>query len=218
MDKNKIIKEIQSYIKKEFQGESSGHDYWHTLRVWKTAKEIAKKEGGNLFVIELAALLHDIADWKFYGADTKEGSKKARQLLERFRINEDIIKHVCDIIDDISFKGAGVEKKIKTIEGKIVQDADRLDAIGAIGIARTFTTGASRGRVLYNPEISLKKEVHDFKKADSYSSIHHFYDKILRLKNLMKTNTGKKLAKERHKFVENYLKQFFKEWEAMVTK
>lgn len=212
MNKKEIINKVGKYLEKNFKNESSGHDYYHSLRVRKIAEKIAKKEGGDLFVIELGALLHDIADWKFYGGTNEIGIKKAKILLKDLGTDEDTINRVCYIIDNISFKGAGVRNRMKTIEGKIVQDADRLDALGAIGIARTFTTGASRGRILYNPEISIKKEVLDFSKIDSYSSIHHFYDKVLKLKSLINTDTGKKIAKERHKFVELFLKEFFAEW------
>ncbi|TSC93829.1 MAG: uncharacterized protein CEN87_729 [Parcubacteria group bacterium Licking1014_1] len=216
MNKNKIIKGIQNYIKKEFKGESTGHDWWHIFRVWKMAKEIAKKESGDLFIIELGALLHDIADWKFHD-DVKAGSKKTRQLLNRFKVDEATIKHVCDIVDNVSFKGAGVKNKIKTLEGKIVQDSDRLDVIGAMGIARTFAYGGSIKREIYNPSIKpkLHKSFEEYKKNQS-SSINHFYEKILLLKDRLNTKTAKKIAIQRHKFLENYLKQFFKEWEIKI--
>lgn len=219
MNKNKIIKQIQNYIRKEFEGESAGHDCWHSFRVWKMSKEIAKKEGGNLFVIELAALLHDVADWKFYGGDIKAGGKKAKQLLEKLKVDEETIEHICDIIDNVSFKGAGAENGIKTLEGKIVQDSDRLDVIGAMGIARTFAYGGNKGRGIYNPKIKpkLHKSFGDYKKNKS-SSINHFYEKILLLKDRLNTRTAKKIAEKRHKFLENYLKQFFEEWEVKISK
>ncbi len=216
MDKNKIIKEIQNYIKKEFEGESTGHDWWHVFRVWKMAKEIAKKEGGDLFIIELGALLHDIADWKFQD-NKKAGSKETRALLEKFKINETTIKHVCDIVDNVSFKGAGVKNGIKTLEGKIVQDSDRLDVIGAMGIARTFAYGGWKGREIYNPDIKpkLHKSFSEYKNSKS-TSINHFYEKNLLLKDRLNTKTAKKIAQKRHKFLENYLKQFLKEWEVKI--
>ena len=136
MNKKQIVTQVKEYIKKDFKSEPTGHDWWHSWRVWKMAKKIAKREGGDLFIIELAALLHDIADWKFYNGDTKAGSKKAKTLLKNLGVDDKTIKYICHIIDNISFKGAGVKNKIKTREGKIVQDADRLDVIGAIGIAR----------------------------------------------------------------------------------
>ncbi len=135
MNKKQIVTQVKEYIKKDFKSEPTGHDWWHSWRVWKMAKKIAKREGGDLFIIELAALLHDIADWKFYNGDTKAGSKKAKTLLKNLGVDDKTIKYICHIIDNISFKGAGVKNKIKTREGKIVQDAHRLDVIGAIGIA-----------------------------------------------------------------------------------
>jgi len=213
MDKNKVIKEVKKYLKKNFINESTGHDYWHFLRVWKMAKEITKKEGGDLFIIELGALLHDIADWKFYGGTHKIGTEKAKVLLNKLGVDYKIIKHVCYIIDNISFKGAKVKNSMKTKEGKIVQDADKLDAIGAIGIARVFSYGGNSGREIYNPNI--KPKMHGSFKAyrnGKSSSINHFYEKLLLLRNRMNTKTGRKIAETRHKFLENYLKEFLKEW------
>lgn len=186
-------------------------------RVWKISKEIAKKEGGDLFVIELAVLLHDIADWKFYGGNIKIGSEKAKSLLKKLRVDDKTIKHIRHIIDNISFKGAKVKNRIKTKEGKIVQDADRLDAIGAIGIARTFACGAYKGREIYNPDIKpkLHKSFKEYKSSKS-TSINHFYEKLLLLKNRLNTKTAKKIAQKRHEFLEGYLRQFFKEWEVKL--
>ncbi len=213
MDKQEIIQKTADYVKAELSNESSGHDWWHVYRVWKNAINIGKKEGADLFVIELAALLHDITDWKF-NDDENAGPQLAKEWLERLAVDDGTIDHVYQIIKDISFKGASVITKIKTPEGLVVQDADRLDALGAIGISRTFTTGAARGRILFNPDIPLEKSVLDFRNGkDSYSSIHHFYDKILRLKDLMNTEAAKEIAKERHAYMEEYLKQFFAEWE-----
>ena len=178
------------------------------------AKKIAKKEGGDLFVIELGALLHDIGDWKF-NEDLRAGSRKSRKLLEKLNVDEPTIDNVCDIVDNVSFKGANHKNGIKTLEGKIVQDADRLDAMGAIGIARTFSYGGSVKRPIYVPEIKPKLhgtlEVN--KKAHYSSGINHFYEKLLLLKGRLNTKTAKKIAAPRHKFLEMYLKQFFNEWE-----
>jgi uncharacterized protein len=214
MDKRKIIKEVENCVKKELAGDSTGHDWWHIRRVRQMAKVVAEKEGGDLFVIELAALLHDIADWKFNDGDEKAGSKKTKDLLEGLGINEEIIKQVGEIVDNVSFKGAGVENKIKTKEGMIVQDADRLDVIGAIGAARIFAYGGSVGREIYDPNIKPKfhKTFEDYKKNKS-SSINHFYEKVLLLKDRLNTKTARKIAVQRHKFLEKYLEQFFKEWE-----
>lgn len=218
VNKKRIISKVKNYIRKNFKDEPTGHDWWHTFRVWQMAKKIARKEGGNLFIIELAALLHDIADWKFYNGDLKAGSKKADNLLNELGVNEKIIKHVCHIIDNVSFKGAGVKNRIKTKEGKIVQDADRLDVIGAIGIARTFAYGGHKGREIYNPEIKpkLHKSFKEYKNAKS-TSLNHFYEKLLLLKDRLNTKTAKRIARERHKFLESYLKQFFKEWKVEIN-
>lgn len=212
MNKNKVIQKVKEYVKRELKGEPTGHDWWHAFRVWKMAKKIAKKEGGNLFVIELAALLHDIADWKFSGS-LKSSSKKARELLEKLGVDEKILKEVCYIIENVSFKGAGVKDKMESIEGKIVQDADRLDVIGAIGIARVFAYDGFMRREIYNPEIKPKfhKTFNDYKKSKS-ASINHFYEKILLLKDRLHTKTAKTIGEKRHKFLKLFLKQFFREW------
>lgn len=217
MEKRQIINRIEEYMKKNFNGEPTGHDWWHSFRVWQMAKKIAKKEGGNLFTIELAALLHDIADWKFNNGDLKVGSKKAMELLKKLSVDEKTIKHVSHIIDNVSFKGAGVKNKMKTKEGMIVQDADRLDVIGAMGIARTFAYGGYKKREIYNPNIKLKfhKSFKAYKDGKS-TSINHFYEKMLLIKDRLNTKTGKRIAQKRHRFLENYLKQFFKEWEVRL--
>jgi len=210
----RIINQTEEYVKSKLKGESSGHDWWHVYRVWKTAINIAKKEEANLYIVELASLLHDIADWKFHSGDDSVGPTKAREWLEEQKVNENIIYHVSDIIQNISFKGAGVLPKIKTLEGKIVQDADRLDAIGAIGIARTFAYGGHSGREMYDPNIKPEKhDSFDQYKNSKGSTINHFYEKLLLLKDLMNTETGKAMALERHNFMELYLEQFFIEWE-----
>ncbi|MFA6064524.1 MAG: HD domain-containing protein [archaeon] len=214
MNKEYVIKLTEGYARKTLEGELSGHDYWHVYRVWKTAKFIAKKEKADSFIVELAALLHDIADWKAYDGDTTIGPRLAREWLESIEVDAQTISHVCEIINDLSFKGAEVKTPMRTLEGKIVQDADRLDAIGAIGIARTFAYGASKGREMYNPSIPPKKHktFEEYKQSKSVT-INHFYEKLLLLKDLMNTKTAKKLAKERHKFMEEFLDQFFDKWE-----
>ena len=182
------------------------------------AKEIAKKEGGNLFIIESAALLHDIADYKFNKGDDKAGGKTARVLLEKLNVDKKSIEQICQIIDNVSFKGAGIKNGIKTKEGMIVQDADRLDVMGAMGIARTLAYGGFTKRELYNPEIKPKlyKTFEEYKNNRS-SSINHFYEKLLLLENRLNTKTAKKIGKKRHLFMENYLKQFFKEWNVEIS-
>ncbi len=214
MDKKQIILKTADYVKEKLGGEGSGHDWWHIYRVWETAVKIAAWEKADRFIVELAALLHDIADWKFNDGDAKAGSRKAREWLVSLNVDEAAIQHVCQIIDDISFKGAGVKTAMKTAEGRIVQDADRLDAIGAIGIARAFAYGGYKERELYNPEI--KPEFHNsfeqYKNSNG-PTINHFHEKLLLLKDLMNTGTAKKIAEERHRYMENYLQRFYDEWE-----
>ncbi|MFW5657558.1 MAG: HD domain-containing protein [Bacteroidota bacterium] len=209
-----IVPRTANYIKKELQGEGTGHDWWHVERVWKSAKTIARSENANLLVVELGALLHDIADHKFHNGDDTIGPKMARQWLEQNGQPRDIIEAVEHIVEHVSFKGAGVENPMQSLEGKIVQDADRLDAMGAIGIARTFAYGGSKNREIYNPNI--KPELHqtfDAYKKSTAPTINHFYEKLLLLKDGMYTQTGKKMAEERHRFMEEYLQRFYGEWE-----
>jgi uncharacterized protein len=213
MSSDEVIKKTASFVRKTLENDNTGHDWWHIERVYNTAVHIAKKEKANMFVVELAALLHDIADWKFHQGDEKAGGRKSREWLASLKVDEEVITAVCDIVDNIGFKG-GVKNNIKTIEGKVVQDADRLDAMGAVGISRVFAYGGHKGRPIYNPEEKAKvyKSFSQYKNA-SPSSINHFYEKLLLLKDLMNTKTGKKLAKKRHDFLKVYLKNFFKEWQ-----
>lgn len=213
-NKKEIINETREYVEKTLKGEGSGHDWWHILRVWNTAKTIGKKEKANMFVVELAALLHDIADWKFNGGDELAGARVSREWLEKLNVDQETIGHICDIITTSSFKGAGVKTEMKTLEGKVVQDADRLDAIGAIGIGRTFAYSGHKGREMYNPNV--KPEFHtsaEQYKNNTTPTINHFYEKLLLLKDLMNTETARKVALKRHKYMESFLKQFFKEWD-----
>jgi uncharacterized protein len=214
MNEEAILKQTEEYIKNKLSGEGSGHDWWHIYCVWKNAIHIGKHENVNLFVVQLAALLHDISDWKFNDGDDDVGPRLAREWLEKMQVEENIISHVCEIIKKMSFKGAGVKTFMRTKEGMVVQDADRLDAIGAIGIARTFAYGGHKGREIYNPNV--KPELHDsFEKYKSGTgpTINHFYEKLLLLKDLMNTKTAKKIAEERHRFMEQFLDRFYKEWE-----
>jgi len=216
MEKIQIVNQTADFMKSELTGEGSGHDWWHVYRVWRNAVQIAKHEEVDLFVVELAALLHDIADWKFNDGNEDIGPQLAREWLESLNVEETEISKVCQIIQDISFKGSGVLTRMTTTEGMIVQDADRLDAIGAIGIGRAFAYGGSKGREMYNPE--LKPEKHDtfeqYKKSRG-SSINHFYEKLLLLKELMNTKTAKKIAEKRHAVMLNFLDDFFQEWEGI---
>ena len=214
MDKEKIINQTAEHIKAKLSGEGSGHDWWHVYRVWKNAVHISQKEKVDLFVVELAALLHDIADWKFHNGDDDIGPKMAREWLESLSVEESTVAHVCDIIKNISFKGANVENKINTTEGQVVQDADRLDAVGAIGIARTFAYGGSKNREMYNPDIkpATHNSFEEYKNNQS-NTINHFYEKLLLLKDRMNTKTATEIAQKRHKVMENFLKEFYEEWE-----
>ncbi|MBV6443156.1 MAG: putative protein YedJ [Saprospiraceae bacterium] len=214
LNNEQIIERTASFVEQTLKGEGSGHDWWHIYRVWKTSKSIANEEKANNLVVELAALLHDIADWKSYGGDFTIGPKKAKEWLTQFNLPTQVVEDICYIIANISFKGVSSEKPKMTLEGQIVQDADRLDAMGAMGIARTFTYGGSKGRVMYDPEIKPIDHTSTASYVNNNSpSINHFYEKLLLLKNLMNTEYGKKVAEQRHKFMELYLDQFFKEWE-----
>ncbi|MGV8981967.1 HD domain-containing protein [Clostridium sp.] len=214
MDKNLIIDKTKEYVKAKLGGEGTGHDYFHVLRVYKTSIFIGEKENADLFVVGLTALLHDIADWKFNDGNSDIGSKLSREWLESLEVDEDIIKKVTKIIQTMSFKGGTTNSVQEGIDGKVVQDADRLDAIGAIGIARTFAYGGYKERELYNPDI--KPQIYtDFEqyKKNNGTTVNHFYEKLLLLKDLMNTEAGKSIAVQRHKFMEDYLEQFYREWE-----
>lgn len=215
INKKIIIDKTVDYVKKTLTGDATGHDWYHTKRVWKTAKYIAGKEKNvDLFVVELAALLHDIADWKFNKGDDTKSSQVSERWLKELGVDQLTIGHVSEIAHHISYKGAKVKNEIETLEGKIVQDADRLDAMGAIGIARTFATGGKFGRPIYDPSVKpiLHTTFEQYKKSGNFS-INHFYEKLLLLKDMMNTKTGKQLAFKRHEFMEQYLKEFFLEWD-----
>lgn len=202
------------FVKEKLQNAEGGHDWFHIERVYKNALLIAKDENCNLEIVKLGALLHDIADSKFHNGDEKIGPKVARDFLVNQKVDENTITHVIAIIDNISFKGGNFEKKFTSKELDIVQDADRLDALGAIGIARTFNYGGFKNRPIYNPNIqpNLNMSKEEYKKSEA-PTLNHFYEKLLLLKDKMNTETGKKLAKERHAFMEKFLAQFYAEWE-----
>lgn len=213
MNKTEVIGATEKYVRRTLEGDGTGHDWWHIHRVRNTALTIAYEEQADLFIVELGALLHDIADWKFHGGDLSVGPQKARLWLESQQVPKYTIAAVKHIIENVSFKGAGVESPMTTIEGKCVQDADRLDAIGAVGIARCFAYGGSKGRVLYNPEVApVMHSSFEAYKNNTSSSVHHFYEKLLLLKDRMNTQAGKRLSEQRHAFMESYLQQFHKEW------
>ena len=201
-------------VKEKLENAEGGHDWFHIERVYKNSILIAKEEDCDLTIVKLGALLHDIADSKFYDGDETLGPRIAREFLESENVSETIIANVINIIENISFKGGNFQKQFTSKELEIVQDADRLDAIGAIGIARTFNYGGFKNRPLYNPEIApnmtMSKE--EYKNSDA-PTLNHFYEKLLLLKDKMNTPTGKKIAEARHKYMENFLSQFYAEWE-----
>ena len=213
MDKKQIINKTKEYVKSKLEGEGTGHDWWHILRVYKTSVYIGKKENADLLVVELAALLHDIADWKFNEGNSDIGPKISREWLESLGVSDIIINKITNIIRTMSFKGGTTNSKQETLEGKVVQDADRLDAIGAIGIARAFAYGGFKERELYNPNINPQKykDFNQYKESVG-TTVNHFYEKLLLLKDLMNTASAKSMAMERHDFMENYLNEFFIEW------
>lgn len=205
-----VIKLVADEVKEKFKNDGTGHDWWHIYRVWQMALKISEHEKADLYVVQLSALLHDIADWKYHDGDDTVGPKKAREILEKYKVADNVIDQVVEIIADLSFKGAGVKTKMKTIEGMIVQDADRLDAIGAIGIARTFAYGGYKNNLMYDPEI--KPVIHNTKEEYFKSvgtTINHFYEKLLLLKDLMNTDAAKQIALQRHEFMEEFLKNFY---------
>ncbi len=214
MDKKEIISKTEEFVKDTLKGAEGGHDYWHIYRVWKLSKRINEKEKADQLVVELGALLHDIADSKFYNGNEEIGPQKAREFLTSLNVNQKVITHVEKIISNISFKGGKHEQEFKSKELDIVQDADRLDAIGAIGIARTFNYGGFKNRAIYDPNIkpnlNMSKEEY---KTSTAPTLNHFYEKLLLLKDKMNTNAGKQMAKHRHKIMKDYLKEFYLEWE-----
>ena len=218
MDKEKIIAATIAFVKKELKNAEGGHDWFHIARVFKNSILISKDEKVDVFVVSLAALLHDIADPKFYNGDETVGPKVATKFLKEQEVHEQIINHVVHIIKHISFKNSfdKASEKFTSIELKVVQDADRLDAIGAIGIARCFNYGGFKNRGLYDPEVipNLNMTKEEYKKSDA-PTINHFYEKLLLLKDKMNTASGKKIATQRHAFMETYLQQFYDEWDGL---
>ena len=209
-----IINNTILFVKNQLAHAEGGHDWFHIERVYKNALLIAEEEECDITVVKLGALLHDIADSKFHGGDETVGPKTARTFLESQNVSEDIILHVIAIIENISFKGGNFEKKFNSKELEIVQDADRLDALGAIGIARTFNYGGFKNRPLYNPNIqpNLNMSKEEYKNSES-PTLNHFYEKLLLLKDKMNTETGKKIAQKRHDFMVTFLSQFYAEWD-----
>ncbi|MCZ8168312.1 MAG: HD domain-containing protein [Flavobacterium sp.] len=209
-----IVDATVIFVKQQLEGAEAGHDWFHIERVYRNALRIADHENCHREVVQLAALLHDIADSKFHGGDESIGPKTARTFLESQHSDEATIDHVVKIIENISFKGGKTDRTFSSLELDIVQDADRLDAIGAIGIARTFNYGGFKNRPLYDPAIApnlhMTKEEY---KASQAPTLNHFYEKLLLLKDRMNTATGKKMAEDRHRFMEVFLAQFYAEWD-----
>lgn len=212
MDKNLMIEKTKDFVKEKLYGEGSGHDWFHIERVYNLSKFIAEKENADLFIVEMTSLLHDIDDWKFSN-DTDTNTTTTENFLASISVPKNDINKIISIIKTMSFKGGVVDSTQNSIEGKVVQDSDRLDAIGAIGIARTFAYGGSKGRQIYDPSINPIEftSLEQVKNAENHT-VNHFYEKLLKLKDLMNTNTAKEIAEKRHKFMENFLEEFYSEW------
>ena len=213
--RGRVLEETEAFVRGKMEGEGTGHDWWHVHRVRRMALRLAREEGTDPFVVELAALLHDVADHKFHNGDETAGPRAAREWLRGLGVEPGVVEHVATVIAELSFKGAGVATPMSTAEGRVVQDADRLDAIGAIGIARTFAYGGSRGRPLHDPEAT--PEAHDsFEayKASRGPTVSHFHEKLLLLRDRMNTPAARRVAEERHRFMEEFLERFHREWEA----
>jgi uncharacterized protein len=210
----KLIEQTAAYVRQTLQQAEGGHDWWHILRVWNNAKLIAKTEPADILVVELAALLHDIADSKFHGGNEEIGPQTAVAFLQSLQVEPAVISHVENIIRHVSFKSSFDGNLFHSPELAVVQDADRLDAIGAIGIARAFNYGGHKGREMHNPEImpNLNMSKEEYKNTTA-PTINHFYEKLLLLKDKMNTATARKLAEGRHQYMQGFLEQFYEEWE-----
>lgn len=214
MNHSELINNTIRFVKEQLENAEGGHDWFHIQRVYKNALTIASEENCNLVVVKLGALLHDIADSKFHDGDETIGPNRARLFLEKEQLDPETITHVVAIISNLSFKGGNFEKTFHSIELDIVQDADRLDAIGAIGIARTFNYGGFKNRPLYNPNIPPKTRMtEDEYKKNEGPTLNHFYEKLLLLKDKMNTKKGQDLANARHQFMEHFLSEFYSEWD-----
>lgn len=214
MDNHKIIQHTEHFIASEFRSESSGHDWFHIDRVRKMALRIGNQERCDLFVTEMAALLHDLDDWKLNDSESNYPSRAAKWL-DSMGVDAEYSLHILQIIGDVSYKGSGTETPVSSVEAAVVQDADRLDAIGAIGIARTFAYGGHKNRQIYDPSVPpvMHQNFQEYKKSTA-PTINHFYEKLLLLKDRMNTETARIIAEKRHQVMENYLTQFHEEWEA----
>ncbi|HSW79303.1 MAG TPA: HD domain-containing protein [Candidatus Saccharimonadales bacterium] len=216
MSNSQILEKTRAFVRENMKGDGVVHNWWHIVRVVEIAKKIARKEGADLFVVELGALLHDIADWKFTDGDTSIGPRMTKEWLESLKVDEQVIENVVEIVEHISFRGGTNKHVLSTLEGKIVQDADRMDAIGAIGIAKTFAYSGVHKRQIYDPDNPPKKykNFDEFRsKMHDTSTINHFHEKLLLLKDKMNTKTGRAMAEHRHKYMEQFLEEFYAEWD-----
>ena len=212
MNKKLMIEKTKEFVKEKLYGEGSGHDWFHIERVYNLSRYLAEKENADSFIVEMAALLHDIDDWKF-SSNNDNNPTNTEVFLKKIQVNEEDLIKIIKIINTISFKGGVVDSSQETIEGKVVQDADRLDAIGAIGIARTFAYGGNKNRVIYDPNIKpINFTTLDEVKNENNHTINHFYEKLLKLKDLMNTKSAKEIAEKRHKYMEEFLNEFYSEW------
>jgi len=218
MTKAEIIQDLQQTIKGRFEGDSTGHDWFHVERVWRNARAIAEKENANVFITELGALLHDIADHKFVKDHENVSIQLTTEFLTKYKLPKQDIEAVLHIILNCSYKGGIADNGMKSIEGKIVQDADKLDAIGAIGIARAFAFGGKFGSTLYDPDIKpIEHQTLESYQKNRSHTINHFYEKLLKLKELIHTDTGKTIAEQKHRFMLMYLEQFYAEWNLKIN-
>lgn len=213
-DAGEVLARTEAWVREKMSGEGTGHDWWHVHRVRRMALRLARDEGADAFVVELAALLHDVADHKFHGGDATAGPRAAREWLAPLGVDAAVVEHVADIIARLSFKGAGVPTPMASPEGAVVQDADRLDAIGATGIARAFAYGGSRGRLLHDPDEA--PELHasfESYRSSTGSTLSHFHEKLLLLRDRMNTAAARRIADERHRYMEGFVARFLAEWE-----
>ena len=213
MNKEDIIEKVKNYVKKICENDATGHDWWHIQRVYNNAMLINQKEKANEFVITMVVLMHDLYDHKFYDGDiTKALENTLNELQVNSSISNDDMENIVYSCANLGFSSNLTKRKELSIEGKIAQDADRLDALGAIGIARTFAYGGKKGRLIYDPNNNEVVDEKEYQQTGSKTSISHFYDKLLKIKDFMNTDTAKEIAKERHKFLQNFLDEFLDEW------
>jgi uncharacterized protein len=213
MDIEDLIEAISTDVKALFEGEGTGHDFWHIHRVMHNSIYIAEQEGADVEIAQITALLHDVGDHKFHN-EKDAPDKMITKILKKYKVSNDFIEEILLNVKEVSYKGADVVTNATSIEAKCVQDADRLDAIGAIGIARAFAFGGNRNRIIYDPNVQPTLHT-DFEtyKSDKGHTINHFYEKLLLLKDRMQTETGRAMAEDRHQFIESFLEQFYREWD-----